>query len=205
MKFNKKVYSVDEIKKIEQKEFKLLKNSFILMKRAGIRCAKKIEKISQKKKIIVLSGPGNNGGDGLIISQFLRNRGKKVVLYCLNSVSYKGDAKKAFNRNKLLKNDFKKLEISRNSIIIDCIFGIGLNRKIRGIYKDIIKKINSSNAKIISIDISSGINGNTGKTMGLAVKADFTYTLHARKIGHILNSGKKYSGKITEIDIGIKE
>ena len=50
MKFNKKVYSVDEIKKIEQKEFKLLKNSFILMKRAGIRCAKKIEKISQKKK-----------------------------------------------------------------------------------------------------------------------------------------------------------
>ena len=165
---------------------------------------KKLKKLA-KKKIIVMSGPGNNGGDGLIISQFLKNRGKKVVLYCLKSRSYKGDAKKAFDINKLLKNDFKKLEISRNSIIIDCIFGIGLNRKIRGIYKDIIKKINSSNAKIISIDIPSGINGNTGKTMGLAVKADFTYALHARKIGHILNSGKRYSGKITEIDIGIKE
>ena len=175
------------------------------MKRAGIKCAKRIYVLCRKKKIIVLCGPGNNGGDGLVISQFLKSLNVEVILYCLNKKTYKGDALKAYKRNKLIKNDLKKLKIPRNSLIVDCLFGIGLNRKIKGIFRNIVEKVNSSEAKVISIDIPSGINGNTGKPMGLAVKADFTYALHAKKNGHIYNSGKKYSGTITIIDIGIKE
>ena len=60
-------------------------------------------------------------------------------------------------------------------------------------------------SKIISIDISSGISGNTGKVLGCAVKANITLALHAKKIGHILNPGKKYSGKIIVVDIGISK
>mgnify|MGYP003314272454 CR=1 FL=1 len=68
-------------------------------------------------------------------------------------------------------------------------------------YKKIIKKVNQSKQKVISIDIPSGINGNNGKIMGEAIQANFTYTLHAKKIGHTINPGKKYSGKISVIAV----
>ena len=76
---------------------------------------------------------------------------------------------------------------------------------LRKVIRKIIKKVNSSKQHIISIDIPSGINGNNGKIMGIAIKANSTYVLHAKKIGHTINPGKKYSGKINLIDIGIEE
>ena len=199
-----KIYSVEEIQTIEKKEFKKLKNSYVLMKRAGTNCAKKIYKSEFNSKFIVLCGPGNNGGDGLVISKVLKKLNQNVILYCLGSTTYKGDAKIAYTKNRLTKNNYNGLNIPKNSIIIDCIFGIGLKRKVKGIYKKIIKKVNSSKQHVISIDIPSGINGNSGKIMGEAIKADNTYTLHAKKIGLTVNAGMKYSGKISIIDIGIK-
>ena len=200
----KKIYSVEEIQTIEKKEFKKLRSSYVLMKRAGTNCAKKIYNSKLNSKFIVLCGPGNNGGDGLVISKVLKKLNQNVILYCLGSTTYKGDAKIAYTKNRLTKNNYNDLNIPKNSIIIDCIFGIGLKRKVKGIYKKIIKKVNSSKQHVISIDIPSGINGNNGKIMGEAIKADNTYTLHAKKIGLTVNPGMKYSGKISIIDIGIR-
>ena len=199
-----KIYYVEEIHNIEKKEFKKLKNSYVLMKRAGTNCTKKIYKSKLNSKFIVLCGPGNNGGDGLVISQGLKKLNQSVILYSLKSMAYKGDAKIAYKKNQLIKNNYNDLNIPRNSVIIDCLFGIGLNRKVKGMYKNIIKKVNKSKKHVISIDIPSGINGNNGKIMGEAIKANSTYTLHAKKIGLTVNSGMKYSGKISIIDIGIK-
>ena len=199
-----KTYSVEEIQKIEKKEFKRLKNSYILMKRAGTNCAKKIHKSKKNKKFIVLCGPGNNGGDGLVISQVLKKLNQNITLYCLDHKAYKGDAKIAYNKNHLSKKKYEDLYIPKNSVIIDCLFGIGISRDLKGFYKKIIKKVNNSKQHIISIDIPSGINGNNGKIMGEAIKANSTYTLHAKKIGLTVNSGMKYSGKISIIGIGIK-
>jgi len=200
----KKIYSVEEIHNIEKKEFKKLKSSYVLMKRAGTNCAKKIYKSKLNSKFIVLCGPGNNGGDGLVISQGLKKLNQSVILYSLKSMAYKGDAKIAYKKNQLTKNNYNDLNIPKNSVIIDCLFGIGLNRKVKGMYKNIIKKVNKSKQYVISIDIPSGINGNNGKIMGEAIKANSTYTLHAKKIGLTVNSGMKYSGKVSIIDIGIK-
>ena len=199
-----KIYSVEEIHNIEKKEFKKLKSSYVLMKRAGTNCAKKIYKSKLNSKFIVLCGPGNNGGDGLVISQGLKKLNQSVILYSLKSMAYKGDAKIAYKKNQLTKNNYNDLNIPKNSVIIDCLFGIGLNRKVKGMYKNIIKKVNKSKQYVISIDIPSGINGNNGKIMGEAIKANSTYTLHAKKIGLTINSGMKYSGKVSIIDIGIK-
>ena len=199
----KKTYSVEEIQTIEKKEFKRLKNSYILMKRAGTKCAKKIHKSKRNKKFIVLCGPGNNGGDGLVISQVLKKLNQNITLYCLDHKAYKGDAKIAYNKNHLSKKKYEDLYIPKNSVIIDCLFGIGISRDLKGFYKKIIKKVNSSKQHIISIDIPSGINGNNGKIMGTAIKAKSTYTLHAKKIGLTVNYGMKYSGKISIIGIGI--
>ena len=138
-------------------------------------------------------------------AHWLKRLNQNVTLYCLDLNYYKGDAKKAYKKNNLIKNNYKNLSIIKKCIIIDCLFGIGLNRKIKGIYKKIINKVNKSKQKIISIDIASGINGNNGKIMGEAIQANFTYTLHAKKIGHTINPGKKYSGKISVIDIGIQK
>ena len=200
----RKIYSVEEIQTIEKKEFKKLRSSYILMKKAGINCTKKIYKSKLNSKFIVLCGPGNNGGDGLVISQVLKKLNPNVILYCLESTAYKGDAKIAYKKNQLTKNNYNDLNIPKNSVIIDCLFGIGLNRKVKGMYKNIIKKVNNSKQHVISIDIPSGINGNNGKIMGEAIKAHSTYTLHAKKIGLTVNSGMKYSGKVSIIDIGIK-
>jgi len=199
-----RIYSVEEIQNIEKKEFKKLKSSYVLMKRAGTKCAKKIHKSKLNSKFIVLCGPGNNGGDGLVISQVLKKLNQNVILYCLKSVVYKGDAKIAYKKNQLTKNNYNDLNIPKDSVIVDCLFGIGLNKKIKGIYKNIIKKVNKSKQYVISIDIPSGINGNNGKIMGEAIKANSTYTLHAKKIGLTVNSGMKYSGKVSIINIGIK-
>ena len=199
-----KTYSVKEIQKIEKKEFKKLKSSYILMKRAGTNCAKKIYKSKMNRNFIVLCGPGNNGGDGLVISKVLKKLNQSVILYSLKSMAYKGDAKIAYKKNQLTKNNYNDLNIPKNSVIIDCLFGIGLNRKVKGMYKNIIKKVNKSKQHVISIDIPSGINGDNGKIMGEAIKANSTYTLHAKKIGLTINSGMKYSGKVSIIDIGIK-
>ena len=199
-----RIYSVEEIHNIEKKEFKKLKSSYVLMKRAGTNCAKKIYKSKLNSKFIVLCGPGNNGGDGLVISQGLKKLNQSVILYSLKSMAYKGDAKIACEKNQLTKNNYNDLNIPKNSVIIDCLFGIGLNRKVKGMYKNIIKKVNKSKQYVISIDIPSGINGDNGKIMGEAIKANSTYTLHAKKIGLTINSGMKYSGKVSIIDIGIK-
>ena len=199
-----RIYSVEEIHNIEKKEFKKLKNSYVLMKRAGTNCTKKIYKSKLNSKFIVLCGPGNNGGDGLVISQGLKKLNQSVILYSLKSMAYKGDAKIAYKKNQLTKNNYNDLNIPKNSVIIDCLFGIGLNRKVKGMYKNIIKKVNKSKQYVISIDIPSGINGDNGKIMGEAIKANSTYTLHAKKIGLTINSGMKYSGKVSIIDIGIK-
>ena len=201
----KKVFSVEEIKEIESREFrKRGGDSFSLMVNAGVNCAKKIIKLVKKKPIIIVCGPGNNGGDGFIIGNYLHEKEYKVEVFCLQKKYYKGDALKAFKKLKIRTRNISKFKARKNSAIIDSIFGIGLNRPISGTLKSVILRMNKLN-KIISIDIPSGINGDTGKILGCAVKAHTTLALHAKKIGHTLNPGKKFSRKIIVVDIGISK
>ena len=201
----KKVFSVEEIKEIESREFrKRGGDSFSLMVNAGVYCAKKIIKLVKKKPIIIVCGPGNNGGDGFIIGNYLHEKEYKVEVFCLQKKYYKGDALKAFKKLKIKTQNISKFKARKNSVIIDCIFGTGLNKPISGTLKSVILRMNKLN-KIISIDIPSGINGDTGKILGCAVKAHTTLALHAKKIGHTLSPGKKFSRKIIVVDIGISK
>ena len=195
--------SISEIKDIEKREFLRLGDSFKLMEQAGEACAKQIIKIYKKNRFIVVCGPGNNGGDGLILSSCLDEHGKEVELYCLGKNSYKGDSLKAYKKNKLKKKPLDELNVNQDAVIIDALFGIGLNKKVDGIFKDCIDKINDSKLKVIAVDIPSGVYGDNGKVMGEAIKADVTLALHAKKLGHKMYPGSKLSGKIKIIDIGI--
>ena len=200
----KKILSVKQIRQIEAKEFKKRGNTFSLMVNAGKNCAKKIIKLIKKEHVTIVAGKGNNAGDGFIIAEYLRKKNFKVELYSLTEDFYKGDALKAFKKIKVRKNNIFKFKTKKNSVLIDCVFGTGINRPIVGKIKSVISEVNKSR-KIISIDIPSGINGDSGKIMGCAVKANTTLAIHAKKIGHTLNFGKIYSGKIIIIDIGISK
>ena len=201
----KKIFSIKDIKKLEIQEFKKRGNSFSLMVEAGTNSAKKITRLINKQQhVIVICGPGNNAGDGFIIGNYLNTKNYKVDLFCLKNKSYKGDALKALKLLKIKTQNISKFKFKKNSILIDCVFGLGLNRPISGMLKSVILRMNQSN-KIISIDIPSGVHGDTGKILGCAVRANTTLALHSKKIGHTINPGKMCSGKIKIVDIGMSK
>ena len=138
------ILNSDEMRRFERRQF-FKKNSYSFMQKAGKRVFEFISNnFKNKKTIIVLCGPGNNGGDGFVIARHLMNWGYKVKVYIyVNENHYKGDALKAFKefKGELKKIDFFKLQ--NNALIVDALFGIGLKRNIKGILSKVFIKINS--------------------------------------------------------------
>lgn len=171
-----------------------------LMKRAGEAIADEVAKAAEEygKKITVVCGTGNNGGDGYICAQALRMRG-----YCVAVFAAEGRLSPDCQWAKSLYEGEYTHKID-GDIIVDCIFGTGLSREVSGEFADMIKAINESGAFVLSADIASGINGDNGRVMGTAVKADRTVAVAEYKLGHVLGDGPDYSGAVTRADIGIQ-
>ena len=102
--------------------------------------------------------------------------------------------------SEILDDDLKK-----SRIIVDAIFGVGLNRDIEGPFKSVIEKINRSKASVISVDVPSGLDATTGKIHGVCVRAKTTVTLSFPKKGFFINEGPRQVGKIIVVDIGIPQ
>ena len=200
------IFFSTEMKRFEQKQF-LKKDSYSFMKKAGDKIFKFIDnKFKKKRPIIVLCGPGNNGGDGFVAARHLMDHGYSVKVYSLVGLNNcKGDALTAL---KEFKGELKKMnlfKLQKKALIVDALFGIGLKRNIKGILSKVFRKINQNKNLVVSVDISSGICSNTGEILGSAIKADFTITFHRKKIGHIIGFGKQYSGRIQVVDIGFSQ
>jgi len=197
------VFMSDEMKRFEKLNF-LKRNSYSFMKKAGNEVFKFIkENFKKKQSVIVLCGPGNNGGDGFIVAKLLIKNGYKIEVYTFTDIKrYKGDALKALKNFKGSTKKIKFFKLKRNALIVDALFGIGLKRKIKGKLRKVFKLIDKSNNSVVSIDIPSGIDSNNGQILGAAIKANFTVTFHRKKAGHILCQGKEYSGKLRVADIG---
>jgi len=205
------ILNSSEIRAIERKEFKLRKNSFSLMQSAGEKCADYIStNISKNKELFIVCGPGNNGGDGFIIGHSLINKGYKVKIFLvLPIINKNNDNYKAFKSLNCkiynLKDLNKELKKKTNLVIVDCIFGTGLNKNINSNIKNLIKLINNKKNFVISVDIPTGISADTGKVMGEAIKANLTLALHCKKVGHLLFPGGYFSGVVKVLDIGIRK
>ena len=204
------ILNSSEIKAIEQKEFKLRKSSYSLMQSAGEKCADYISlNISKNKELLVVCGPGNNGGDGFVIGNSLITKGHKVKIFLILPLkNKKNDNYKAFKRLDCevfnLKDLLKELKKKTKPIIVDCIFGTGLNKNLSSSIKDIVRTINKKKTFTISIDMPTGISSDNGQAMGEAIKANLTLALHCKKIGHVLFPGVYFSGVIKVLDIGIR-
>lgn len=156
-----------------------------LVYRAGSCVAEEIINRFRGGRVLVCVGKGNNGADGKIVAEILSKKHGFSVL-TLN-----------------VSNGIFKLFDKKFDIIVDCIFGTGLNKAVEGKYKVAIEKINSSGAYVIACDIPSGLNGDSGLAMGVAVKANLTIAIQEYKIGHFINDGPDYCGVVVAKDIGI--
>ncbi len=194
---------------------KYLIPSLVLMENAGRSVAEFVEKICQRKakrKITIFCGPGKNGGDGFVVSRYLFIHGYDICVVTFVSEE-KYSSESLLNLKILQRLGIKPLlypnnvqsvqkQIFHSDIIVDSIFGIGLNREIDGVYKEVIHKINNSRKIVVSVDIPSGIDANSGKVLGVAVKADYTVTMGFYKSGFRNPVAKKFCGKIVLCDIG---
>ncbi|MDO4467944.1 MAG: NAD(P)H-hydrate dehydratase [Bacillota bacterium] len=176
--------------------------SLVLMEHAAYQSANIIKKyISQNDSICVVCGPGNNGADGLAIARLLQQDNYCVqVLLCTNHLSE--DEQIQLDIVKKLNVPFCE-NIQNVNVIIDCIFGNGLNREIKDPYFSLIEQINMSNAKVFSIDVPSGLDASNGQSLGICIKADYTVALDCFKIGHFCTNGLYHCGIIHPVHIGI--
>jgi hydroxyethylthiazole kinase-like uncharacterized protein yjeF len=175
-----------------------------LMESAGRVVADEVGLVLQGRDVLVVAGPGNNGGDGFVAARLLAERGHKIrVSFVGDRSRLNGDAAQAAARWKGPVDQASPQSISGRDVIVDALFGAGLDRPVEGLASAMIEAMNRSTVPVIAVDLPSGINGNTGAVMGTAVKATRTVTFFRRKIGHLLMPGRLHCGAIAVADIGI--
>src|SRR6185369_3666765 len=179
-------------------------SGFALMLRAGQAVAEAAMDLVDQGPILVVAGRGNNGGDGFVAATELVARGRSVsVMLLCERDSLQGDAALAARGWKGPVLPCNAQAVGTPALIVDALFGAGLNRPVKGDTHDIIDAINASNAPVLSVDLPSGINGTTGAVMGTAVRATETVTFFRRKPGHLLLPGRVHCGRVRVADIGI--
>ncbi len=158
------------------------------------------------KKFVAFAGPGNNGGDAITLSRKLHSSGAMVKIYLMGTPDkYRGAARMNYEIAKRIGLDMEefsgdnaliRVAVENSDAVIDGILGTGISREVSGRYAEAINIINESAKLVFSVDIPSGIRGDTGEIMGIAVKADYTVTFGLPKIGNILYPGFEHCGKL---------
>lgn len=204
-------YAVDseQMKRIDNYTIQEMKiPGMVLMERAAeavVTVMKK--KISLLDRILVVCGPGNNGGDGIAAGRILFLQGYDVAILFLGEADKATQAMRdqydiAVKMGIRIENSNKLPEYT---IIIDSIFGVGLSREVSGEYEQIILRINELNKTVFAVDIPSGISADSGRVMKVAIRAEETITFGFHKKGLLLYPGAEYAGNITVADIGFPE
>ncbi|MCF0135246.1 MAG: NAD(P)H-hydrate dehydratase [Lachnospiraceae bacterium] len=193
--------------------------SLLLMEAAARAVADRLSKVCKKDDdILFLCGSGNNGGDGFACARMMKHRGFSVRVFCMTDPrSLSGDAR--VNYDMLSEYGVSVLTQDQASAfnhiaeqsewVVDALLGTGLNKPLRGFYLQVVSSINKLKKdgifKVLSIDIPSGVDADTGKVLGEAIHADETITFCRLKPGLMLFPGCDCAGKVSVADIGIPE
>ena len=181
--------------------------SIVLMENAG-RSVAEAAKAFGKGKIAVVCGSGNNGGDGFVAARFLSNWGFEVELVLVKPPeTLKGDSLTNFKITRNLRLQAllygSHTPLNKFNLIIDALLGTGTKGEIKDLYRSAIEEINNSARKVLSVDIPSGLDADTGELLGAAVKADTTVTMFLPKKGLLVSRALPFTGKLIVADIGI--
>lgn len=210
------ILSRDQIRALDRHAVEAcLVPGLVLMENAGRGAADLVEsRLEGPGQVVVVCGPGNNGGDGFVIARRLSARGHDVrVFFTSTRERLSGDA--AVNHDvwvgvggtveSVATGDLSRLEaaLAGARLVVDAVLGTGLDRPVSGEIAAVIDAINDAPGIRIAIDVPSGMDANTGLPMGAAVRADETVTFAHYKLGLVTSTGAAYAGKVTVVDIGI--
>jgi hydroxyethylthiazole kinase-like uncharacterized protein yjeF len=179
-------------------------DSFALMQTAAAHVAScAAAMLGAPARILVLAGPGNNGGDGLVAAHLLAAQGHSVAVAALaDPAAWQGDAAcaRALWGGPVLADS---APWPQADLVLDALFGIGLARPLEGRAEALVQRANALGCPILSIDIPSGIDSDTGEVRGAAIRATRTITFHTAKPGHLLLPGRLHTGQLEVADIGL--
>lgn len=214
----------ERMRKIDEETIARFCPGIELMERAGTKVAEHILAHYPEEgfKAAIFVGPGNNGGDALVVARLLSDKGRACsVLYLNASGDFTMDALKNYQRLQqrmsgyahlrqadLTRTDWINLvgkELADASLIVDGLFGTGISRALEGRALELVRMINESRIPVVSIDTPSGIHGDTGEVLGDAVRADTTVTMGFPKLGLVFHPGKAHAGRLVVADLGFPE
>ncbi len=217
------VMSRDEVRAVDQWAINTLGvPGVVLMENAGRSCAELIkEKLAEasEPKVCIFCGTGNNGGDGYVIARHLLNYGFRVtVVICGDRSKVKGDAKINLDILERMGQTINLLDLKGDDIpgqvitfaasadmLVDGLFGTGLNGQLSDAYKQLVESINSENRPVLAVDIPSGLDCDTGEPLGAAIRAKYTVTFVAVKKGFTnTDAVSQYTGDIFIASIGVE-
>jgi NAD(P)H-hydrate epimerase len=203
-----KIATVEQMRSMDRHAIETLGiPEMILMENAGLAAVAVLDRETgiAGKRFTVLCGIGNNGGDGFVVARVIHSRGGRVKVFALGDTGkLQGAARTHFQILGKLPVPVTRVEalqdIRRDVLhadrIVDALFGTGLDREIVGLYREVIQFLNESGRPVLSLDIPSGINGDNGAVMGIAVRADCTVTFGLPKVGNLLYPGHAYGGRL---------
>jgi hydroxyethylthiazole kinase-like uncharacterized protein yjeF len=176
-----------------------------LMERAGAAVAEAAAgRCGAGSRIVVVAGPGNNGGDGFVAARLLSERGYRVEVLLVGEASrLKGDAALAAQKWAGALQPAEPNRLDGSDLVVDALFGAGLDRPVGGQARAMIEAINARSAPVVAVDLPSGISGSSGAVMGAAVQATRTVTFFRKKPGHLLLPGRLHCGEVSVAEIGI--
>lgn len=178
----------------------------VLMERAGRAVADVVARRPLSSRVLILCGPGNNGGDGFVAARVLVQRGFRVRVALLGDrEALRGDAAWAADGWAGPIEAAEAVDPADCDILVDALFGAGLARDLDGAAREIVERLGASGRPIIAVDLPSGLDGATGQVRGAAAKAAETVTFFRRKPGHLLMPGRLLCGPVRVADIGIPE
>jgi NAD(P)H-hydrate epimerase len=201
-----KVVTAEEMRQIEQECVREGTSLEALMESAGNAVAQTAARTSAGAKVLILVGPGNNGGDGLIAANVLRQQGYPVVVYSFHRKDAMGYSGQLIEAESDESQTLLRSMASESRIIIDALLGIGATRPPEGLLRNVLVTINQHRAAgshAIAVDIPTGVNADTGAIPGDAFRADETLCMGFLKYGAVLHPGAEYAGRAVAVDVGI--
>ncbi|MEQ1609157.1 MAG: NAD(P)H-hydrate dehydratase [Hyphomonadaceae bacterium] len=197
------ILTCNEVRAAEQRAVEGGISLWALMQKAGQACADVLHAEFPEGRVIVLAGPGNNGGDAFVAAQRLRDLGRNVWLYDMSPTNERTlEGQNALNALTGARQPLEDVRLQPDDIVLDGLFGAGLTRPLAGEAAFAAEQVNASGAKVVAIDVPSGVNGDSGAIPGPAIRADVTVTFCAKKPAHVLQPAASLCGEVIPAEIG---